>query len=313
MTSTDWQDPNTSGGVLGSGVPGGSAPGTNGPESPGAEEGVSEPPVRRRGVQSIDRAVMILRCFDARHPELGISDIARMTGLSTSTTHRLLGALQDNRLVRQTRDRRYALGSLLVQLARGGAMATSVREAALPAMTRLRDEIDETVGLHVLLPTHDRAVIDQVESRQPLRRSYTEFGAPIPLPLGAPGKALLAHLAHTVQESILARPIPAATPATVTDPVLLRKQLAEIRAHNFALSYSERTSGIRTIAAVVFDGSDLPAASISVSAPEVRMPNERMERLGPVVAATAWSISEALGATRDGVAAQIALASPPVE
>lgn len=266
---------------------------------------------RRRGVQSIDRAVNILRCFDAQHPELGISEIARKTGLSTSTTHRLLSALLDNRLVRQTRDRRYALGSLVVQLARGGAMATTVHEAALPVMRRLRDEVDETIGLHVLLPTHERAVIDQVESRQPLRRTYTEFGVPIPLPLGAPGKALLAHLPYNIQESILARPIPAATPTTPTDPVLLRKQLAEIRAHNFALSYAERTAGIRTVASVIFDGADLPVAAISVSAPEVRMPNERMESLGPVVAAAAWSISESLGATRQGVDAQLALASPP--
>ncbi len=266
---------------------------------------------RRRGVQSIDRAVTILRCFDSRHPELGISDIARMTGLSTSTTHRLLGALQDNSLVRQTRDRRYALGPLLVQLARGGAMARTVREAAMPAMHKLRDQCDETVGLHVLLPTHERAVVNQVESRQPLRRSYTELGVPIPLPLGAPGKALLAHLPSYLQESVLAAPLPSATPSTPTDPDLLRKQMVEIRLHNIALSYAERTAGIRTIASVVFDGADLPVAAISVSAPESRMPGERMEQLGPVVAAYAWSISESLGATKDGVAAQVALAGTP--
>jgi IclR family transcriptional regulator, acetate operon repressor len=268
---------------------------------------------RRRGVQSIDRAATILRCFDSRHPELGISDIARMTGLSTSTTHRLLGALQDNRLVRQTHDRRYALGPLLVQLARGGAVATSVRDAALPAMRRLRDEVDETVGLHVLLPTHERAVIDQVESRQPLRRTYTEFGVPIPLPLGAPGKALLAHLAYAVQEGVLIRPLPSATPTTVTNPEILRKQLAEIRLHNIAYSYSERTAGIRTVASVIFDGSDSPVASISVSAPEARMPGDRMQELGPLLASTAWSVSESLGATAAGVAAQVALAGPPAE
>ena len=95
----------------------------------------------RNGVQSIDRAVAILRCFDARRPALGISDIARRTGLSTTTTHRLLAAMQANRLVRQTSDRRYGLGPLLVQLARSGALPTTVRDAALPVMTELRDEI----------------------------------------------------------------------------------------------------------------------------------------------------------------------------
>lgn len=293
MRSTDWQHPNTTGRVQ-------DPEETRGPASG-----------RRKGVQSIDRAVTILRCFDARHQELGISDIARMTGLSTSTTHRLLSALQDNQLVRQTRHRRYALGPLVVQLARSGALATSVGEAALPAMNRLRDQVDETVGLHVLLPTHERAVVDQVESRQPLRRTYTEFGVPIPLPLGAPGKVLLAHLPHAVQESILARPIPAATPATPTDPDVLRKQLADIRTNNVALSYAERIPGIHTIASAIFDGANLPVASLSISAPEVRMSTARMEELAPLVAAAAWSVSELLGATRAGVAVQVAVASPP--
>ena len=272
-----------------------------------------EPPdlaERRRGVQSIDRAVAILRCFDALHPELGISDISRQTGLSTSTTHRLLSALQDNGVVRQTRERRYALGPLLMRLARGSVLPSAVHEVARPTMTRLRDEVDETIGLHVLLPTQERAVIDQVETRQPLRRTYTEFGVPIPLPLGAPGKVLLAHLAHDVQEAVLARPIPAATPTTPTDPELLRKQLADIRAGNVAFSFSERIAGIRTIASAIFDAADLPVASISISAPTGRMPEERMERMAPLLAAAAWRVSQSLGATREGVRAQVMAASP---
>ncbi len=276
---------------------------------------------RRRGVQSIDRAVTILRCFDTAHPELGISDLARRTGLSTSTTHRLLSALQENGLVRQSRDRRYALGPLLLRLARVGAAPASVLDAARPVMIRLRDEVDETVGLHVLLPTYERAVIDQVESRQPLRRTYTEFGAPIPLPLGAPGKVLLAALPYDVQEAVLARPVTARTtppgtssgnsPGNPAEPDVLRKQLVGIRRGNVAFSRAERTSGIRTVATAVFDGADRPVASLSVSAPAGRMPEERMEEYAPLVVAAAWSISEQLGATREGVAAYLTRAEPP--
>ena len=78
---------------------------------------------RRGGVQSIDRAVAILRCFDGRRPELGISDLARSTGLSTSTVHRLLNAMQENHLIRQTGTKRYGLGPFLMQLANSGAMS----------------------------------------------------------------------------------------------------------------------------------------------------------------------------------------------
>lgn len=265
---------------------------------------------QRRGVQSIDRAVGILRCFDEQHPRLGITDVSRMTGLSTSTAHRLLTSMMDNGLIRQMSDRKYTLGPMLIQISRSGAVPTSMRDAALPHMTRLRDKAGETVGLHALLPSLERAVIDQVESKEPLRRTYTEFGMPIPLILGAPGKVLLAHLPFEVQERVLAQPIPQATPTTPTDPKDLRDQLTEIRQRNFALSYSERTAGIRTIASAVFQTGGTLVAAISVSAPAIRMSADRMVELGPDVADTAWRISETLGATPEGVRRSVEMSGP---
>ena len=251
----------------------------------------------RAGVQSIDRAVAILRCFDARHPTLGISEIARATGLSTTTTHRLLAAMQANRLVRQTSDRRYGLGPLMVQLARSGALPTTLRDAALAVMTALRDEVDETVGLHELLPSGERVVVDQVESHQELRRTYTDIGVPIPLPHGAPGKAILSMLPVDRQEQWLSRPIEAVTPHTVTDPEALRAELAEARARGWAGSNAERTSGIRAVAAPIFDHTGSVVGALGLSVPAVRMDDVRAEELGARVRDCAWQVSEVMGAT----------------
>ena len=182
----------------------------------------SESVTTRSGVQSIDRAAAILRCF-ADHPaELTLSEIARATGLTTSTVHRLLAAMQANQLVRQTRGRRYAPGQLLVQLVRTGAVSTTLRDAAMPAMVALRDEVEETVGLHTLTPDDERVVVDQVESHHPLRRTYTELGVPIPLPYGAPGKVLCAWLPRERREAVLHQQLTQLTPTTVIDPAELR-------------------------------------------------------------------------------------------
>ncbi|MFG1705038.1 IclR family transcriptional regulator [Nonomuraea sp. M3C6] len=251
----------------------------------------------RSAVQAIDRAVAILRCFSSRSPELGISEISRATGLSTSTAHRLLTAMLHNRLVRQTAHRRYALGPLLIQLARSGAVPTTLRDIALGPMHELRDLTDETVGLHELLPSFERAVVDQVESRQPLRRTYTEMGEAIPLVYGAPGKAMLAFVPDATREKLLATPIRSVTPATITDPRLLRAQLDEVRERGFATSYAERTPGIRTVAAPIFDHTGKVIGCLSISGPETRMPHERMTELAPLVTSAAWTISEALGAS----------------
>jgi DNA-binding IclR family transcriptional regulator len=271
----------------------------------------SEPAAARHGsVQSIDRAVAILRCFDGRRPDLGISDLARATGLSTSTVHRLLLAMQGNGLVRQTADRRYALGPLVVQLARGGGIPNTLRDAAMPVLRALRDDTEETAAVHEL-QSGQRVVVDQVESHHQLRRTYTEFGIPVALPLGAPGKALLAYLPWELQVEVLAGQLEQVTPQTIADPAVLADQLAEIRRTGFARSMAERTPGIRTVAAPVLDFSGTVIGCLSISGPEMRMPEERMDRLGPQVVAAAWSVSELLGATAEQLERCVARASGP--
>lgn len=252
---------------------------------------------RAGGVQSIDRAASILRSFAEQRAELTLSEIARATGLTTSTVHRLLAAMQQNQLVRQTRERRYAPGPLLVQLVRGGAVRTTLRDAALPAMAALRDEVEETVGLHSLTPTDERVVVDQAESHHPLRRTYTEIGIPIPLPYGAPGKIVAAFLPEDRREAVLGRPMKQVTPTTVVDPEALREEISRARDTGFALSFAERTPGINTVAAPIFDHSGSVVGCLSLSGPEMRMPADRMEALGAQLHLTAWTVSEALGAT----------------
>lgn len=259
----------------------------------------TEPAEKKAGVrvQSIDRAVAILRCFDARQPEIGISDLARRTGLSTSTVHRLLVSMVDNDLVRQSSDRRYSLGPLVIQLGRNGGIPSTLLDAALPVARAARDEVDETVGIHELLPTGHRAVVDQVESRQELRRTYTELGVPLPIVHGAPGKAMLALLPAERREWWLAQGIDPATPTTIADPDLLRTQLAEIRERGWSYSDAERTPGIRAVAAPVLDHTGTVVGALAFSVPTVRMEGERIHELGERIKAAAWHVSATLGAT----------------
>jgi IclR family transcriptional regulator, acetate operon repressor len=260
-------------------------------------------PTRTSGVQSIDRAATILRCFVAHPTELTLSEIARATGLTTSTVHRLLAAMQANQLVRQTPGRRYAPGPLLVQLVRRGAVTTTLRDAARPAMVALRNEVEETVGLHSLTPGDERVVLDQVESHHALRRTYTELGVPIPLPYGAPGKVLCAWLPSSRREAVLGQELSQLTPSTVIDPAELRTQLDDIVRQGFGMSFAERTPGIRTVAAPVFDHNGAIAGCLSVSGPEMRMPVERMRDLGAPLRRAAYAASEALGATPEAIGA----------
>jgi IclR family transcriptional regulator, acetate operon repressor len=260
---------------------------------------------RREGVQSIDRAVAILRCFDGRRPELGISELARSTGLSTTTVHRILRAMQKNHLVRQTGTKRYGLGPFLLQLANSGAIPRTLREAALPFMTELRDEFDETVGLHEFLGTGHRIVAAQVESHQELRRTYTDIGVPIRLAYGAPGKAILSVLPADERRRYLTEPIEAVTATTTVDPAAIERELEDARTRGYSESKGQRTVGIYALASPVFDHTQKVIGAIGVSVPDVRMTPDRADRMGARVREIAWQLSTTLGATADGVYALV--------
>jgi IclR family transcriptional regulator, acetate operon repressor len=247
-------------------------------------------------VRSIDRVVAILKTFTPDDPERGVSDIARASGLTISTTHRLLGALQVHDLVEQdAKHGGYRLGPGLLRLAHGVRSASHLQAFAKPVMTWLRDDLEETVGLHLYRAPAYRYVVDQVESRQALRRTYTEIDTPLPIHQGAPGKVLLAYLPEAQRERILENPLSAATSSTITDPVELRAALGEIRARGYGISLQERVVGISTLAVPIFDDEGEVSSCLSVSGPAVRLSEERLHEIADLAARAASTISAHLG------------------
>lgn len=253
-----------------------------------------------RGVQSLDRAIEILRTFTAETPELGVSEIARKVGLTTSTTHRLLATLSRHGIVRKSdANAKYALGPELLRLAHATHQTLKLTDLARPVMASLRDAAEETVGLHVADITPSRIVIEQVESRHALRRTYTEIGIPVPIHEGAPGKVLLSSLPQAVIEEVLSRPLARATRNTIVDPPALRKELERVREEGYALSIEERVPGISTVAVPVLGFDGRVVAALSVSGPSIRMDPDRLLQLVPVARVAGERLSKMLGFRAD--------------
>ena len=247
-------------------------------------------------VQSFDRAVAILDAFTADRSELGVSEIARITGLSRSTVHRLLVTLRRHEFVQQLPNSTdYALGPHLLRLAQASYSHVNLQKVAHALMQRLRDECDETVGLHARLGPTTRTVLDQVESKQALRRTYTEIGVPIPIYQGAPGKILLAFGPAELQEEILGGPLEAATPRSITDPHELRAELVRTRRDGYALSLEERVASISTLAVPIANHTGNVIAALSVTGPSTRVSKERLLELVAPSSRTAHEISVELG------------------
>jgi IclR family acetate operon transcriptional repressor len=247
-------------------------------------------------VQSFDRAVAILDAFRPDRAELGVTDIARITGLSRSTVHRLLVTLRRHELVQQLPgSKNYALGPHVLRLAQTAFSNVNLQTAARAIMPRLRDECGETVGLHARLGPTTRTVLDQVESRAALRRTYTEIGMPIPIYQGAPGKVLLAYSSQELQDEILAGELEAATARTITDANKLRTELGRTRKNGYALSFEERVPGITTLAVPVFNHTGGAVGALSVTGPSTRVTRRRLLEMVPLAQRAAALVSANLG------------------
>jgi DNA-binding IclR family transcriptional regulator len=85
------------------------------------------------------------------------------------------------------------------------------------------------------------------------------------------------------------------TPNTITNHQELGEHLQRVRKAGHALDLEEHEPHIRCIAAPIWDHSGSVVASLSVTAPTVRMPTTRLRQLAPMIQEAGLQISHKLG------------------
>ena len=217
------------------------------------------------GVQSVHRALDVLEALAAAGGSASLGDLASACGLPTPTLHRLAGTLADRGYLRHTPDRRYSLGSRLVPL--GADAHALLGERALPVLRGLAELTGESANLAVLTQGLAEYVAQAPGSHT--MRIFTEVGNRVELHCTGVGKALLAAAGPAAAGRLIAAaPLTARTPATITDQVALRAEIALIRDRGHALDEGEMEVGVRCVA-VGLPGTT-PMA-VSVSGPAVRV------------------------------------------
>lgn len=250
-------------------------------------------------INSLSKAVEILRLV-ATEQGVSLPTVMKRIGLPKSTTHRLLANLERTGLVQRMSSSDgvlYALGPLVNELASGFAGSRRLVQIARPVMEQLRDACDETVLLHVFEGA-SRVVLDQVESRQELRRTYPHVGVPVPIHSGAASKVFLASL--TTDEL---RRYWSTFPAAVTrrgSATAFRRYLDELQAvrrQGYAISVEELTTGVTSIAMGIEDADNRVIACVSVTGPASRLSVRELKRnVRPHLAAAVEQIARALRA-----------------
>lgn len=244
---------------------------------------------------TVTKALSLLHLFNHARTEIGLSDIARLSGLNKATAHRMLRELQAEGFVEQTGgDRAYRLGSAVLRLA-------ALREASVPLLSvsreilqELCDATGETAHLsmvqggrlvtlaHAYSPAHATKVT--MDDAEVLAFHATGSGLAV---LGFAGPAFV--------ETILAGPLPALTERTLTDPGRIRTALAEVRDTGIAESIGGFEAEVHSNAAPVFGPDAAPIGAIAVAAPMTRMTPVRRSLIRDRVKTAASALTRRLG------------------
>jgi IclR family acetate operon transcriptional repressor len=253
------------------------------------------PDPRDGGVQSVDRALLIIETLAEDDEGYRLSDLAVRTGLSTSTVHRLLTTLEKRRFVQFDRDesmwhigaQSFAVGSTFVR-------RRNFVTQALPYLRKLRDQTRETANLAVV-DDGAMVVLTRVESRE-IMRSVTKVGGRVPMVASGLGKALLSTYSEEDVFAIIQREgMPRLTSKSIVRAGELCKSLHDIRQQGYSVDDEEALTGLRCVSAVVYDDCSEPLAAISVSGKTSRVPNDRLPVLGKLVREVAAELTMSLG------------------
>ena len=245
-------------------------------------------------IQSIQRAVDILRCFNEVEPELGVMEISRRLDLHKSTVSRILSTLQHEGLVSQNpQTDKYRLGLGLISLAGVALGRLDVRGAAQPYLNHLVEVTQETINVTVLDGT-ECVNVERVASPRPIR--YVGWiGRRTPLHCTAAGKAILAFTPPEQRQALIQLPLPRYTDNTITDKAILEEALAQVCQDGYALAQEEFEEEFSAIAAPIFNHRREAVGAIAVSGPTYRLSSEQFESFVETLLETTHKVSAELG------------------
>jgi IclR family acetate operon transcriptional repressor len=244
-------------------------------------------------VRSVQRALELLSVV-AHGEELSLAKLAGATALAPSTAHRLLSTMLELGFVQQDGEsRKYGPGPRLLGLVSAAEQRlAALRTAALPHMTELATACGETAHL-TILDGPQVVFIDQVLGQGTIRVEV-RVGSRMDAHVTAAGKALLAWQPEGYLEPLLSAGLRSFTPNTITDPEMLRRDLAGVRERGWASELEEHELGAGCVAAPIMPAAGTPLASLSVSGPTSRLRPDEFATLGSRIREAADRVADSL-------------------
>lgn len=240
----------------------------------------------------VDRALQIIAAMASHgEPDMGISQLARETGMSKAVVHRIVRTLVARDFFSyDDSTQRYGLGSAALVVGLAALERMNVPEIAAPYLRRIVEETHETATLSARIE-HHRMYVRQDLSPREIHMSI-RLGSQFSLVRGASSLAILGALSDDEGGAVVDE-------AAAVDPGLevahVWEQVAEVRKHGFAYSRGERQLGAASLACAIRLSDGSVWGSASVCGPADRFTAAAVEDYSVRIRKAAEDISRDLG------------------
>jgi DNA-binding IclR family transcriptional regulator len=243
-------------------------------------------------VQSVDRALRLLEVVAATAPRgETVTVLAARCDINRATAWRLLGTLEARGLVeRDPATNRYRIGLAMIRMSASAGYDGLVRRTR-HILERVSEQTGETADLAVA-GQHGVTYVGEVAP--PAVMAINWVAREVPLHATSTGKAFLAWLPPEEARGLLDLPLPRYTDTTLTDPLSLMDQLAEIRERGYAECAGELEPALYGVSAPILNSDSRPLGVFSIWGPVSRVPVARFDELGPLAVKAAEEVREAL-------------------
>lgn len=241
----------------------------------------------------VQRTIWVLRAVAAHPDGIGLSEVARESGIPKATCYRVLSTLERERWVScDTTTRQYRISLGLVSVVGGLLDQTTGYMHTREALEQLAKETEETAGFDVLIPPE---VMVLAQAQGPFLIGQTLKPVPRTQPVWhtSSGKALLSCLEPDDVREQFGDTYDEQAQRTHGSLDDYLEMLGRIREEGYAYAFDELEPGAASVGAPVRLRNG-PNYALWIGGPTYRLTRERIAELGGVVRAAADRLADVL-------------------
>lgn len=262
--------------------------------------------------QSLSKGLAVLEQLEGAEREIGVRELARQLGLSSTAVQRLVDTLKSHGFIEQNpNNKRYSIGHRAFQVGQSFIGRQAIMNIAFESLYDMahREKVCAYLGV-----MRGNAMVYLLSLLNGPVSVNTPPGSCAYLHSTAIGKAIMGGMEPDQLKGYVAQlELPKLTPTTITDPALLVEEIRSAVPNGIFVCNNENIQDIYAVGAPIHDYTGQVVAAISFAMPHLKLQRTRgaqhLERLRGMAQDAAENISRKLGANISS--AKLAPAVPP--